>query len=261
MRLDVALVPSEFAAADLSGGTAVIVDVMRATTSVVEAMAAGCGEVIPVRDVVEARLRARDFPPGRCLLAGEREGEPIPGFDLGNSPLEFTPERVVGRTVILTTTNGTAAMLAAARATAAAVAALTNVGAAARWVADQGRDCTVLCAGEHGGFSLEDAVCAGLLVEGVVAAGGPVVLSDGAMAARRIGGYYRGRLRRLLDDATWARALRRAGRRHDLDACLALNTVDHVPILEGAVIRPGPAVAPARAGRPRPRPARREVAR
>jgi 2-phosphosulfolactate phosphatase len=252
MRIDVALVPSEFLTVDLRGRTAVIVDVMRATTSVVAAMTAGCRQVIPVRDVGEALTRARDFPPAERVMAGEREGEPIPGFDLGNSPLEFTPERVGGSTVILTTTNGTAAMLAAATASAATVAAFTNVGAVARWVAEEGRDCTVLCAGEHGGFSLEDAVCAGLLVGRVAATGRPLVLSDGAMAARRLGGYYGGRLRRLLDDATWARALRRAGRADDLAACLAVDTVDQVPVLQGGVVRRGP-------GSPVPREAHREA--
>jgi len=244
MRLHVALSPAEFAGLGLSGRAAVVVDVMRATTTVVAACAAGCRRVIPVADADAALARARGLPAGQALLAGERGGDAIPGFDLGNSPLEYTPGRVRDRTLVLTTTNGTAAMLAARAATVTAVAALTNVDAVARWVLAQGRDATVLCAGEQGGFSLEDAVCAGLLVEEVMAgarrAGRGVEASDAAVAARRLGGVYAGRLSRLAEDSTWARALARAGRSADLAACLALSTVEEVPVFDDGAIVPGP---------------------
>ena len=245
MHVHVALSPAEFAGLGLSGRTAVVVDVMRATTTVVAACAAGCRRVIPVADAAAARahLRASGLPPGETLLAGERGGDPISGFDLGNSPLEYTPERVRGRTLLLTTTNGTAAMLAARGAAATAVAALTNVDAVARWVRAHGRDATVLCAGAQGGVSLEDAVCAGILVERIVAGAGrdgrSVEVSDAAVAARRLGAHYAGRLGLLLEDSTWARTLARAGRAADLAACLALSTVDEVPVFDGGAIVPG----------------------
>ena len=246
MRVHVALTPKEFAGAALGGRAALVVDVLRATTTVVAACAAGCRQVIPVADAAAALERAREFPAGEALVAGERGGEPIPGFDLGNSPLECTPERVRGRTVIMTTTNGTTAMLAAAAAAAAAVAAITNVAAAARWALGQGRDLTVLCSGATGGFSLEDAVCAGLLVERLVQAGAALDASDAAVAACRLGEHYRPRLDRLLEDSTWARKLARAGRLADLDACLALATIEEVPVFKGGAIVPGRlGVAPA----------------
>ncbi|MBI2526690.1 MAG: 2-phosphosulfolactate phosphatase [Candidatus Rokubacteria bacterium] len=245
MHLHVALSPAEFAGLDLSGRAAVVVDVMRATTTVIAACAAGCRRVIPVPDAAAAwaQLGAGGRPPGEVLLAGERGGDPIVGFDLGNSPLEYTAERVRGRTLVLTTTNGTAAILAARGAAAVAVAALTNVEAVARWALGQGRDATVLCAGEQGAFSLEDAVCAGILVERITAevgrAGGTVEVSDAAVAAWRLSAHYAGRLGALLEDATWARTLARAGRSEDLWACLALSTVDEVPVFEDGAIVPG----------------------
>ena len=106
MRVHVALGPAEFGGAVLDGRTALVVDVLRATTSVVAACAAGCRTVIPVPDEASARRAASRFPPGECLLAGERDGDPIEGFPLGKSPREFTPERVAGRALVLTTTTG-----------------------------------------------------------------------------------------------------------------------------------------------------------
>ncbi|MCI0546439.1 MAG: 2-phosphosulfolactate phosphatase [Candidatus Rokubacteria bacterium] len=230
MRVHVALCPSEFRTTGLADRTALVVDVLRASTTVVAACAAGCRGVIPVADAGAARARAVRFPPGTAVLAGEQGGDPLPGFDLGNSPLEFTPARIAGRTVILTTTNGTAAMLAAAGAAGAAVAAMTNLDAVAGWVLARDRDVTVLCAGEQGAFSLEDAVCAGLLVARL-AAGGRLEPSDAATAALRLGEHYGPRLDLLRRDCRWARTLGRKGRDGDVSACLTLGGIDIVPVL------------------------------
>jgi 2-phosphosulfolactate phosphatase len=248
MRVHVALTPGEFAGLALEGGTALVVDVLRASTTVVTACAAGCRQIIPVGDTATALERRRGFADGTALLAGERDGEPIAGFDLGNSPLEYTAERVGGRTIILTTTNGTAAMMAAGAAAAAGVAALTNLGAAARWAAAQGRDVTVLCSGEKGGLSLEDTVCAGLLVDHLASMDAAVDPTDAATAARRVGQHYATDLgRRLSEECRWARKLARAGRAADLAVCLAVGTARSVPVLEGGVIVPGtPVPEPAR---------------
>ena len=243
MRVHVALGPSEFSGADLEGRAALVVDVLRATTSVVAACAAGCRTVIPVPDEAAARRAAGRFSAGECLLAGERGGDPIVGFDLGNSPREFTAERVAGRAIVLTTTNGTHAMLTAGAAAAAAVAALTNAAAAARWAMASGRDLTVLCSGERGAFCLEDAVCAGFVVDALAREGaGDLRLTDAALAARRLAESYAGRLQRLVEDASWARSLHRAGRAADFEVCLALSTQEQVPIFKGGAIVPGPAV-------------------
>ena len=242
MRLHVALSPAEFPSLTLDGGSAVVVDVLRATSTVVAACAAGCRGVLPVKDAEIALARAAALPPGEALLAGERAGEPIHGFDLGNSPIEFTPERVRGRTIIFTTTNGTAAMLAAAAARTGAVAALSNVDAVARWLLEQGRDATVLCAGEDGAFSLEDAVCAGLLVGRLVEAQPACRVSDAARAALRLGKHYGARLDRLAEDSSWARCLAAKGRGADVAACLRPAPSQVVPRFDSGMIVPRPAL-------------------
>jgi 2-phosphosulfolactate phosphatase len=239
MRVQVVLTPAGFAGHDLGGCAAVVVDVIRATTSVVAACAAGCRRVIPVSDPEAARACAARLPAGEALLAGEREGEPIPGFDLGNSPLEYASARVRGRTIVLTTTNGTAAMMLASRASVAAVAALTNIDAAARWARAQRRDVVVLCSGEKGDFCLEDAVAAGFLVEGMARDGTGLELSDAALAARLLAGHYAPALRSLIDDSAWARRLVSRGRLADVEACLAVGVETEVPVFQDGAIVPG----------------------
>jgi 2-phosphosulfolactate phosphatase len=198
---------------------------------------------VPVPDAETAEaMAARDG--NDIVLAGERGGEALAGFDLGNSPAEFTADRVGGRTVVLTTTNGTAAMLTASRAASAGLAALTNVSAAARWALEQGRDVTILCAGDNGAFSLEDTVCAGLLVARLVGASPEPVLSDGAQAALSLGRHYGTRLDRLAQDSGWGRKLERLGRAADLAWCLRADVSQAVPVFVAGGFVPWPAAAP-----------------
>ena len=231
MRVHVALSPAEFPDAPLSGRTALAIDVLRATSAAVAACEAGCRRLVAVSNAAAAEAFAAADGAG-TVRAGERGGEPLAGFDLGNSPAEFTVETVGRRTVVLTTTNGTAAMLAASRAAAAGLAALTNVAAAARWARAEGRDVSILCAGDSGALSLEDVVCAGLLVARL-SAPGAALLSDGAAIALALGRYYGTRLERLAEASPWARRLTRDGRGADVAACLRADVSDVVPVFAG----------------------------
>jgi 2-phosphosulfolactate phosphatase len=224
--VDVLLTADAVVPGQLRGVTVLVVDVLRASTTIIAALAAGCAGITPVGDASEARRRAGS---GDALLAGERRGEPIAGFDFGNSPLEFTRERVAGRTVLLTTSNGTRALLAARDAHAIGVAALVNASAAAAWAAAGARDVVVVCAGERGRRSLEDHVCAGFLVERVRAAAAQAVATRGALAALAEGRRYDGDVARLASDSPWARHLAASGRGADVAACLALDTTSLVP--------------------------------
>jgi 2-phosphosulfolactate phosphatase len=146
--------------------------------------------------------------------------------------------------VIFTTTNGTEAMLHGGRAAAAATAALVNADAAARWALEQERDLTILCAGERRAFSLEDAVCAGIVVERMLGEAGALDLTDAALAALRLGEHYGARLERLALESEWARNLARQGRAADLEVCLRLASSPLVPVFEAGVIVPGPGAPP-----------------
>jgi 2-phosphosulfolactate phosphatase len=242
MHVHVALTPADAAGLGLAGHAAIVVDVLRATTSVVAACAAGCARIIPVADPDTARARARDFPADAIVLAGERGGRPIAGFHLGNSPLDFTADRVRGKTILLTTTNGTAAMMTAGAAGAAAVAALTNGRAVADWALRQNRDLVVLCAGDDGAFSIEDTVCAGLLVCRLAACGAD--LSAAAVAAQGLGRVYGGRLGDLRQASRWARRLLGMGLSGDVDACLRRDVSEMVPVVEAGAVVPVAPTAP-----------------
>ena len=214
---------------DLDGVTALVIDVLRASTTIITAFAHGCREIVPVGDPADARRRAGAVPADGALTAGERGGEPIPGFDLGNSPVEFGAARLDGKTVFLTTSNGTRTLLAARRARAIGVAALVNVTAAAAWAAGGGYDVAVLCSGSLGSPALEDWTCAGLVVDRLLATFPAAILTDGARDALATGRRYREDVSRLKHDAPWARKLIAAGRAADVDACLRLDTTTLVP--------------------------------
>jgi 2-phosphosulfolactate phosphatase len=228
--IDVAFTLEELATASLGGTAAVVVDVVRASTTIVTALANGARAVIPVATPEEARARGRAWADGPVLLGGERGGEPPPGFDCGNSPAEYARERVEGRTVLLTTTNGTRALLAVRGARRVAVGGFVNATAAARWAAAEAGDVCLVCAGERGRFCLEDAVCAGLLVARIEARA-PAPLTDSARAARLLWERYADDLAAMLRDAAWAQALAGQGRGDDLPACVAVDVYDVVPVV------------------------------
>jgi len=230
VRIDVAATPDAVAPAALAESTVLVVDVLRASTTMIAALGNGCAAIVPVADAAEARDRARSHLEGAALVAGEREGEPLAGFDLGNSPLEFTRARVAGRVVFFTTSNGTRTLLAARGAAAVGIAALVNMTAAATWAAGEGRDVLVVCAGARGRRALEDEVCAGLVVGHALADETRFAPTAAAVGALEEGRRYGKDVGRLREDAAWARHLVRAGRGADVDACLMLDTTALVPL-------------------------------
>jgi 2-phosphosulfolactate phosphatase len=229
MRLDVALTPDRLDHAALPTATVLVVDVLRASTTMIAALGNGCAGIVPVSEPAEAHRRARAMGPG-ALVAGERKGRMIDGFDLGNSPLEMTPERVGAKTLIFTTSNGTRALLAVRAAPAVGVAALVNLSAAAAWAYAARRDVIVVCAGERGDVSLEDKVCAGLLIDRLVRNEPNAVLTEAARGALQVGSGYGKAVAQLAHDSSWGRHLALAGRAADLAACLVLDTTTLVPV-------------------------------
>ena len=140
-----------------------VIDVIRATSTIVAALANGADGVQPVAGLDDAFSLKAKTP--SALLAGERGGQPLPGFDLGNAPEDFTPDRVKGRRVILTTTNGTQALAACSGARTVLAVSLLNLEAAAARLRELGPPWLVLCAGCDGDFGMDDAVVAGALAE------------------------------------------------------------------------------------------------
>src|SRR5687768_10758642 len=127
--LNVHFLPDLTTPAELAGGVVVVIDVLRASTTITYALAAGAREVIPCLEIEEARAAAAKLPPGQAVLGGERHGLPIEGFDLGNSPRDYTPQRVGGKTVVFTTTNGTKAMMQCRQAAGVLIGSYVNFSA------------------------------------------------------------------------------------------------------------------------------------
>src|SRR5262245_13937729 len=120
------LLPGSFEPDDLRGGMAVVIDVLRATSTIIHALAAGARSVVPCGEIEDARQMAIAAPRGTVLLGGERGGLRIPGFDLGNSPAEYAHGTVAGKTIVITTTNGTRALVRAKEARRVLIGALCN---------------------------------------------------------------------------------------------------------------------------------------
>lgn len=221
MRISVLFSP---AGVVVEGSCAVIIDVLRATTTLTAAFARGASRVVPTATPSEA-LALRTANP-TALACGEREGRMVPGFDLGNSPLEYTAERVAGRTLAFASTNGSLAMLAARRCRRRVLAAFVNASAVVESVRRE-RVITIVCAGKLGGFSLEDTACAGFLLARLEALGA-VPAGPAARLARTLAPKDAGEVRALIEGASHARELRSMGEGYarDLAFCAELDSID-----------------------------------
>jgi 2-phosphosulfolactate phosphatase len=231
--IHVALCPSEIrriSATDLSEVTAVVFDVLRATSSIITGLASGVEAIIPVQTVEEARTRKLKDPD--LLLAGERGGLPPEGFDLGNSPEEF--EKLEGRRVVMTTTNGTAAIESVRGASKVLIGALLNIDALADYLfTHPPKKLLLVCAGTGEEFSLEDAIAAGALV---VRLSDDQRLSDSAMITRSLYEQVGDDLDEWLRQTQNGKQLRKIGKDADITWCARLSAFDLVCQLKGEQI-------------------------
>ncbi|SDF20084.1 2-phosphosulfolactate phosphatase [Sporomusa acidovorans] len=226
MRIDVAFLPADIKETDLSDTTCIVLDIFRATTSIVTAMAHGCKTIVPVLDINAAQSMADQMK--SALLAGERQSIKIEGFDFGNSPFEFATDKVNDRTIIMTTTNGTIAIKATEQSDHTLLGAFINAGAVCRQARKYGKDIMIVCAGTDRLFSLEDALCAGLLVSSLQAEE-KVILTD---SAQGVWTMYNGAKPSILEIAGSSRNGKRLydmGNRSDVEYCLQSNVLDVVP--------------------------------
>jgi 2-phosphosulfolactate phosphatase len=163
-KLNVYALPTLVTEDELAGKTAVVIDVLRASTTISWAFQSGAEEVIVCQEIDEAHRIAEEFPPGDVVLGGERDGMPIEGFDLGNSPEEYTPVAVSGKSLVFTTTNGTRAMRRCRQAERVLIASFVNAGAIFQELVTLD-EVHIVCAGTRGQYSRDDILMAGLLVE------------------------------------------------------------------------------------------------
>ncbi|HEX4124349.1 MAG TPA: 2-phosphosulfolactate phosphatase, partial [Tepidisphaeraceae bacterium] len=233
MNIDVAFLPRDVAGRDLSRLAVVVFDVLRATTTITAALAAGVSEIHAFGDIPSAREAMRTFPSNR-LLCGEVNCLPPPGFDLGNSPRAFNRAEHAGRPMLLSTTNGTRALLAAAGAGAVLCGALVNARAVADAIIALDRDVLLLCAGTQGGVAMEDLLGAGAVIAELQWADSrPKLLADAAMIANSLFAIYADSLDEQLRLTAGGQNVIAAGLEADIDFCARLNSISVVGRAEG----------------------------
>lgn len=235
MRVDVYFTPQEVMASDVANRVVAVVDVLRASTSIAVALSNGARAVIPLPSSEEVVSRAKPLTRSEVKLAGERKMLPIPGFDMGNSPREFTKDAVEGKTVLMSTTNGTSAVLAVQGARDVVIASYVNFSAVLsmlRVALRGGTDVAIVCAGQDKRFALEDAACAGLFVQHVTSKYPKAEINDAAQAAMLIDRKFGSNLKRLFRSSAHGIALADAGFADDLEACAELDAHSVVPVFQ-----------------------------
>jgi len=228
--------PELIAPASLAGGVAVVVDVLRATTTIVHALAAGCLAVRPCVEVEEAQALADCMAAGKVLLGGERAGKPLPGFDLGNSPREYTRCVCKGRTLVLTTTNGTRALVRASSAARTLIAAFVNYSAICEQLRAEPRPIHIVCAGNGGEIALEDTLLAGALVD-YLCETGETHLNDAARLAWDCFDMHGQVLQGALEVSAGGVGLRALGYDDDIRAAASVDLLALVPELRPDPLR------------------------
>lgn len=243
-KLAVHFLPDLVAAAELACACVVVIDVLRASTTIVHALHAGADRVVPCVDIDEARRIAAELPRGDAVLGGERGGLPIEGFHLGNSPAEYTPDAVRNKTVVFTTTNGTRAMDRARQADQLLIGSFVNAAAIVDHLASHER-VHLLCAGTGGQITREDVLAAGLMAVRLIDRGeGQVELANDEVrlaieawreASARCdepGSESTDWLTQILRDSTGGRNLTRLGLAADIADAARLDRFHLVPRLD-----------------------------
>jgi 2-phosphosulfolactate phosphatase len=237
-QIDLYLTPTEAGRAPLDDRQIVIVDVLRSCTSIAVALAHRAAKIIPVETVEEATRLAQTLDAKSRLLCGERDGRKVGGFDLGNSPREYTRERVEGATLIFASTNASPLMAGLLEGHEQRLLAYVNVGAVAAAVRAEGHDLAIVCAGKNGRFALEDTACAGALVRRL-ADGGGIALNDAAEMAREYDRAHGHNPEAILKRSEHGRDLIELGFEEDLAVCAKVDSVPLVPLLrEGRITAP-----------------------
>lgn len=235
MKIDLFLCQSEIQRNQLEDRLVVIIDVLRASTSMITALANGCRGIISVAEIALAKKLAQNFPPESILLCGERNEMLIPGFDLSNSPLEYTVDKVKDKRIIFTSSNGSKLFDHVQGAQITIVAGFVNVTIVSNFIIKSNRDVAILCAGKNGQFGLEDAVCGGMIIDKIAETKEESsALNDGAIAAQTMYQFYAKDIIGMLYQASHGKRLIEIGQEQDLVECGKIDSIETIPILNGA---------------------------
>ncbi|SEO04426.1 2-phosphosulfolactate phosphatase [Mucilaginibacter sp. OK283] len=207
----------------------VVIDIFRATSSICYGIENGAEAIIPVSQVEECsayREKGLDY-----LLAAERDGKVVEGFDFGNSPFSYTAEKVAGKTVVLTTTNGTHALHLSRAAKKIVIGSFLNLTALSNWLKTQNENVLLVCAGWKNNFNLEDTLFAGAVIDQLKTDG--YVLDDAALAANDLYQLGKHDINDYLKKTSHGERLKKLGIQKDIDFCLQVDITTAIPVLDG----------------------------
>jgi 2-phosphosulfolactate phosphatase len=227
-KLEVCFTPSLLPLYDIENSIVVVIDIFRATSSICYGIANGASAIIPVGTVEECASN-KD---GVCLLAAERDGKVVEGFDFGNSPFSYTPEKVKGKTIVLTTTNGTYAIQESkAKAYQIIVGSFLNLEAVTNYLKSQDKNILLLCAGWKNKFNLEDTLFAGAVSHLLSKEG--YEQDDSSYAAEDLYLQAKNDLANYTAKASHGKRMQKLNLLEDIKFCLQQNLTDSIPVLVG----------------------------
>lgn len=220
----------------------IILDVLRATTTITTALANGAKEIIPTESIATAVRVAKGSK--NSLLCGERNGKIVDGFNLGNSPFEYSPEAVKDKSLIFSTTNGTLAIIKSKFAKNCILCSFLNISAIVEFVNDINEDFTIICSGKLNDFCLEDVVCAGLLLN-KLSAGRSINMKDSEIAALNLCNDLamlmnvpsQDKILKMFQLSEHGKYLSSIGFEKDLEFCSKIDSYPLIPIYRNGVVK------------------------
>lgn len=235
MNIDVIASVKEVSSERIAGKNVVVIDVLRATSTIVTALANKACCVIPVEHIEEARKIHDGENEGMVLLGGEREAKIIKGFHFGNSPLSYIEEKISGKKVVLTTTNGTRTIKACIEGENLYIASFLNASAVVKKLIEDNRDIVVVCSGTNERYSMDDALCAGMIVS-LIDNQEKIITTDLGWTVKELYEVYDQDLHQLLKNCMHYKRLKEYGFEKDLEYCLQRDIYDIVPIYKDGYI-------------------------
>ena len=230
MNINVIITPCGVEELYFTNKSVVVIDVLRASNTIINALQNGAKEVIPVAAVEFAVKVSGGMFGGQTLLGGERNTKKIEGFALGNSPLEYKDNVVDGKTIVFYTTNGTPAITKAKFSEYLSVCSFANLSAVAKKLVKRKSDFEILCAGRNNTLSLEDVICAGRLIDEISKSKKKIELTDSAKASVQLFKSMGKNIKNMLSETNHGKLLIENGFEEDIKFCSQLNTTDIVPV-------------------------------
>ena len=217
--------------------TSVVIDVLRASSTIVAALQNGAKEIIPVASVEFAVKISGGLFTGQTLMCGERNTKKIEGFALGNSPLEFTEDKIAGKSIILYTTNGSKAVVKAKFSENLFITTFLNLSAVAKKLIEVNKDTEIICSGRGNAISLEDIVCAGKLVSEIQKYKDEIELSDSSKASISLNKSFGKNIHKMLKETEHGQILIENGFEKDIEYCSKLDLLEAIPVFSNNALR------------------------